>query len=386
MKELSNAVAIVGVDESDELGTLPHVSQLSLHLQAIHNAVADAGLKISDVDGIFTAGQHSPALLGEALGIRPRYIDGTSVGGCSFIIMMGHALLALHHGLCDVAVISHGESGRSGTGVTRARDTSLVGQYETPYGFGGAPTYFGMITNRHMHDHGTTLEDWAQVAVSTREWAALNPKAKFRDPITVQDVLDSRPMFYPFNLLNICLVTDAGGAVVLTRADRAKDCAKKPVYLRGAGEATEHVFVTEMQNMPFSEATHMSGEKAFQMAGVSPGDFDHVMLYDAFSSGPPIMLESLGFCKPGQGVSYFEPGKSNPGGSLPINTNGGGLSYTHSGMYGIFPLIEATRQQRGECGDRQVPNCNLSLVNGMGGMLSAAGTVVLSTEDRKSVV
>lgn len=380
MKELSNSVCIVGVDESDELGTLPHVSQLSLHLQSIHNAVADAGLKISDVDGIFTAGQHSPALLGEALGIRPRYIDGTSVGGCSFIIMVGHALLALHHGLCNVAVISHGESGRSGTGVTRGRDTSLVGQYESPYGFGGAPTYFGMITNRHMYEHGTTLEQWANVAVSTREWACLNPKAKFRDPLTVQDVLDSRPMFYPFNLLNICLVTDAGGAVVLTRADRAKDCAKKPVYVRGAGEATEHVMVTEMQNMPFSEATRMSGEKAFAMAGVSHNDFDHVMLYDAFTSGPPIMLESLGFCKPGEGVSFFEPGRSNPGGSLPINTNGGGLSYTHSGMYGIFPLIEATRQQRGECGDRQVPNCNLSLVNGMGGMLSAAGTVVLSTE------
>ncbi|MGY8937486.1 MAG: thiolase C-terminal domain-containing protein [Alphaproteobacteria bacterium] len=380
MKELSNSVAIVGVDESDELGTLPNVSQLSLHVQAVHNAVADAGLKVSDVDGIFTAGQHSPALLGEALGIRPRYVDGTSVGGCSFIIMVGHALLALHHGLCNVAVISHGESGRTGTGVTRARDTSLVGQYETPYGFGGAPTYFGMITNRHMHEHGTTLEQWANVAVSTREWACLNPKAKFRDPITVQDVLDSRPMFYPFNLLNICLVTDAGGAVVLTRADRAKDCAKKPVYVRGAGEATEHCFVTEMQNIPFSESTRMSGEKAFEMAGVTPSDFDHVMLYDAFSSGPPIMLESLGFCKPGEGVSFFEPGRSNPGGSLPINTNGGGLSYTHSGMYGIFPLIEATRQQRGECGDRQVPDCNLSLVNGMGGMLSAAGTVVLSTE------
>ena len=380
MKELSNSVAIVGVDESDELGTLPNVSQLSLHVQAVHNAVADAGLKVSDVDGIFTAGQHSPALLGEALGIRPRYVDGTSVGGCSFIIMVGHALLALHHGLCNVAVISHGESGRTGTGVTRARDTSLVGQYETPYGFGGAPTYFGMITNRHMHEHGTTLEQWANVAVSTREWACLNPKAKFRDPITVQDVLDSRPMFYPFNLLNICLVTDAGDAVVLTRADRAKDCAKKPVYVRGAGEATEHCFVTEMQNIPFSESTRMSGEKAFEMAGVTPSDFDHGMLYDAFSSGPPIMLESLGFCKPGEGVSFFEPGRSNPGGSLPINTNGGGLSYTHSGMYGIFPLIEATRQQRGECGDRQVPDCNLSLVNGMGGMLSAAGTVVLSTE------
>lgn len=380
MKELSNSVCIVGVEESDQLGTLPDTSQLSLHLQSIQNAVNDAGLKISDVDGIFTAGQHSPALLGEALGITPRYIDGTSVGGCSFIIMAGHAMLALHHGLCDVAVISHGESGRSGVGVTRGRDTSLSGQFETPYGFGGAPTYFGMITTRHMHDYGTTLEQWAQVAVSTRAWACLNPKARFRDPLTIEDVLNSRPMFYPFNLLNICLVTDAGGAVVLTRADRAKDCAKKPIYIRGAGEGTEHVMVTEMKNLPLSEATRLSGEKAFNMAGVSHGDFDHIMLYDAFTSGPPVMLESLGFCKPGEGVSFFEEGRSTPGGSLPINTNGGGLSYTHSGMYGIFPMIEATRQLRGECGDRQVPNAKLSLVNGMGGMLSAAGTLVLSNE------
>lgn len=289
-------------------------------------------------------------------------------------------MVALHHGLCDVAVISHGESGRSGTGVTRARDTSLSGQFEMPYGFGGAPTYFGMLTTRHMHEYGTTLEQWAQVAVSTRAWAALNPKAKFRDPLTIEDVLNSRPMFYPFNLLNICLVTDAGGAVVMTRADRAKDCAKKPVYVRGAGEATEHVMVTHMLDIPRSTATRMSGDKAFKMAGVSHGDFDHIMLYDAFTSGPPIMLEALGFCEPGEGVSFFEDGRSTPGGSLPINTNGGGLSYTHSGMYGIFPLIEAARQLRGECGDRQVPNAKVSLVNGMGGMLSAAGTVVLSNE------
>jgi acetyl-CoA acetyltransferase len=380
MKELSNSVAIVGVDESDEIGTLPNVSQLTLHLQAIHNAVADAGLKISDVDGIFTAGQHSPALLGEALGIAPRYIDGTSVGGCSFIIMVGHAMLALHHGLCDVAVVSHGESGRSGTGVTRARDTSLSGQFEMPYGFAGAPSYFGMITTRHMHDYGTTLEQWADVAVSTRAWAGLNPKAKFRDPITVKDVLESKRLFYPFNRLNICLVTDAGGAVVLTRADRAKDCAKKPVYVRGAGEGTEHVMVTNMADLPLSRATTISGNKVFEMAGVTHGDFDHIMLYDAFTSGPPIMLESLGFCEPGEGVTFFEDGRSTPGGSLPINTNGGGLSYTHTGMYGIFPIIEAVRQQRGECGDRQVPGARLSLVNGMGGMLSAAGTIVLSHE------
>jgi acetyl-CoA acetyltransferase len=380
LRELSNSVCIVGVDESDEIGTLPHKSQLALHLEAITNAVRDAGLKITDVDGIFTAGQHSPALLGEALGITPRYVDGTSVGGCSFMILVEHAVAALHHHLCDVAVVSHGESGRSGVGVTRSRDTSISGQYEIPYGFGAAPTYFGLITTRHMHEYGTTLEQWAQVAVSTRAWAALHPKAMFRDPLTIEDVLNSRPICYPFNILNICLVTDAGGAAVLTRADRAQDCAKKPVYVRGTGEGTEHVSVTQMKGLPLSEATRIAGQRAFAMAGVTHSDFDHIMLYDAFTSGPPIMLESLGFAKPGEGVYFFENGRSTPGGSLPINTNGGGLSYTHSGMYGIFPIIEATRQQRGECGARQVPNAKLSLVNGMGGMLSAAGTLILSHE------
>jgi acetyl-CoA acetyltransferase len=294
--------------------------------------------------------------------------------------MVGHAVAALHHRLCDVAVVTHGESGKSQVGVSPRRDTSLSGQYETPYGFGGAPTYFGMITTRHMHVYGTTLEQWAQVAVSTRKWAALNPKARMREPLTVEDVLKSRPVCYPFNLLNICLVTDAGGAVVLTRADRAKDCAKKPVYVRGAGEATEHVMVTQMADLTFSHATRMSGEKAFAMAGVTHKDFNHIMLYDAFTSGPPIMLESLGFAKRGEGVHFFEEGRSTPGGTLPINTNGGGLSYTHTGMYGIFPMIEAARQLRGECGARQVPGASLSLVNGMGGMLSAAGTLVLSND------
>ena len=380
MKYLKNTACIVGADESDEIGTLPGKSQLTLHLEAVHNAVRDAGLRIQDVDGIFTAGQHSPATIAEALGVIPRYVDGTTVGGCSFIIMAGHAMLALHHGLCDVAVISHGESGRSGVGVSPRRDTAIPGQFEAPYGFGGAPTYFGLITTRHMHEFGTTLEQWAQVAVSTRKWAALNPKAKNREPLTVQDVLNSRPVVWPFNVLNICLVTDAGGAVVLTRPDRARDCAKKPVWVRGTGEATEHVSVTQMKKLTFSEATRMSGERAFAMAGLSHRDVNHIMLYDAFTSGPPIMLESLGFAKPGEGVRFFEEGRSTPGGTLPINTNGGGLSYTHTGMYGIFPIIEAARQLRGECGARQVPNARLSLVNGMGGMLSAAGTLVLSNE------
>jgi acetyl-CoA acetyltransferase len=380
MRALSNSTCIVGVDESDEIGTLPGKSQLTLHVEAINNAVRDAGLKVADIDGVFTAGQHSPATIAEAIGVIPRYLDGTTVGGCSFIIMVGHAMLALHHGLCDVAVISHGESGRSGVGVTPRRDTALPGQYELPYGFGGAPTYFGLITTRHMHEYGTTLEQWAQVAVSTRQWAALNPKARNRDPLTVQDVLNSRPVVWPFNILNICLVTDAGGAVVMTRADRARDTAKKPVYVRGAGEGAEHVMLTQMRNLTFSEATRVSGEKAFAMAGVGPRDFNHLMFYDAFTSGPPLMLESLGFCKPGEGVHYVAEGRSTPGGTLPINTNGGGLSYTHSGMYGIFPIIESVRQLRGECGPRQVPKVRLSLVNGMGGMLSAAGTLVLASE------
>ncbi|HEU5321151.1 MAG TPA: thiolase [Methylomirabilota bacterium] len=380
LRDLSNVACIVGADESDELGTLPHKSQLSLHVEAVTNAVRDAGLKVSDVDGVFTAGQHSPATIGEALGVTPRYVDGTTVGGCSFIIMVGHAVAALHHGLCDVALISHGESGRSQVGVSPRRDTAIPGQYEAPYGFGGAPTYFGLITTRHMHEYGTTLEQWAQVAVSTRQWAALNPKALRRDPLTVADVLKARPVVWPFTVLNICLVTDAGGAVVLTRADRAKDCAKKPVFVRGLGEGTEHVSLTQMKDLTFSEATRISGDKAFRMAGVGTNDFQHIMLYDAFTSGPPIMLESLGVAKRGEGVHWFAEGRSTPGGSLPINTNGGGLSYTHTGMYGIFPILEAARQLRGECGPRQVPNLKTSLVNGMGGMLSAAGTLVLSTD------
>jgi acetyl-CoA acetyltransferase len=231
-----------------------------------------------------------------------------------------------------------------------------------------------------MHEHGTTLEDWAQVAVSTRAWACLNPRAKFRDPITVADVLNSRPVCYPFNRFNICLVTDAGGAVVLTRPDRARDLKKPPVFVRGAGEGTEHVLMTQMKDLTFSQATRIAGEKAFRMADVGPADFDHVMLYDAFTAGPPIMLESLGFAPPGEGVAFFADGRSAPGGSLPTNTNGGGLSYTHTGMYGIFPIVESVRQLRGECGPRQVPDVGLSLVNGMGGMLSAAGTLVLANE------
>lgn len=385
IRALSNAACIVGAAESDEIGVVPHKSQLTLQLEAIHNAIDDAGLNVADIDGLFTTGgvttanQHSPIQVAEALGIVPRYVDGTSIGGCSYLIMVGHALAAIYHGLCDTAVIAHGESGRSRIGIGASRDAAISAQYDLPYGFNGAAiTYFGLLTTRHMHEYGTTLEQWAEVAVAARAWASLNPRAMHRDPISVADVLASRPVCYPFNLLNVCLVTDGGGAIVLTSPDRAKNCRKKPVYVRGAGEAVEHASVTQMRDLTFSEATRVSGAKAFEMADVGPGEIDHLMLYDAFTSGPPIMLESLGLSARGEGVHYFANGRASPGGKLPINTNGGGLSYTHTGMYGIFAIIEAVRQLRAESGTRQTPGVEISLVNGMGGTLSAAGTLILS--------
>jgi acetyl-CoA acetyltransferase len=369
----------VGVGESDQIGRVPTKSALSLSLEAVRNAADEAGISIGDIDGVFSA-SHSPLTVAEALGITPRYIDGTWVGGCSVIIMAGHAVAALHHGLCDVALITHGQSGHSriGGGGIRSLDPVVSGQFEAPFGFAAAAPYFALIATRHMHEYGTTLEDWARVATSTRAWATLNPRAMYREPLTVREVLTSRPICYPFNRLNVCLLTDGGGAVLMTRADRAVDGAKRPVYVLGSGEGAEHVTVSQMRRLTASEATRLSGEKAFTMADMTPADIDHVMLYDAFTSGPPIMLESLGFAAPGEGARFFDEGRATPGGRLPINTNGGGLSYTHTGMYGIFPIIEATRQLRGECGPRQVPGVRRSLVNGMGGMLSAAGTLILS--------
>lgn len=380
MRELSNKICIVGAAESDELGYLPGKSHMTLHLEAITNAAADAGIAVSEIDGIFTASQHTPAAIAEALGLTPRYIDGTWVGGCSFIIQVGHAMAALHHGLCDVALVTHGQSGRSRVGGTRPLDPYIPGSFEYPYGFQNATSYFSLITTRHMHVYGTAREQWAQVAVATRKWAALNPRAMKRDPLTVEDVLAAPQVCWPFGRLDICLVTDGGGALILMRADRARDCRKRPVYVKGAGEAVEHWSIQQMRNLEKSEATHISGDKAFRMAGVAPSDIDHVMLYDAFTSGPPIMLEALGFADPGEGVELFAEGRATPGGSLPINTNGGGLSYTHTGMHGMFPMIEAVHQLRGECGARQVPGVELSLVNGMGGYLSAAATLVLAND------
>ncbi|MFQ5875993.1 MAG: thiolase, partial [Dehalococcoidia bacterium] len=295
-KDPRGKIAIVGASEADEIGTLPNKSVLTLHAEAARNALDDAGLKKEDVDGLFTAGVNANQLT-EYMGLVPRYVDSTVVGGCSFIMHVEHAMLALDAGIINVAVITHGESGRSWVGVPpwRVDPSELYGQFEEPFGTFGPTTLFSLPATRHMHQYGTTREQMAEVAVATRKWAAMHPKAKMKDPITIDDVLNSRPICWPYNLLMCCLVTDAGGAVVLTRADRARDLEKKPVYILGTGEAVAHDMVFMMEDMTTSECARISGKAAFDMAGVTHKDIDVAELYDAFAFTPMLALEDLGF-------------------------------------------------------------------------------------------
>jgi acetyl-CoA acetyltransferase len=374
-------IAIVGVAESDEMGRLPHKSAFSLHTEAARNALADAGLDKRDVDAIFSAGLWMAAETAEYMGLTPRYVDGTQIGGCSFIAHVQHAMAAIEAGICEVALVTHGESGASRVAMPGTRfgvDATRM-QFEAPFGLAGPPTGYALAAARHMHEFGTTSEQLAEVAVATRKWAALNPRALMRDPLTVDDVLASRLIAWPLHLLDCCLVTDAGGAVVVTTAERARDLAKKPVLVLGTGEAATHVMVSQMPDFARWEAARLSGEQAFAMAGVAPADVDLAMLYDAFTIVPIMALEALGFCRPGEGGAFVAGQRTAPGGDFPMNTNGGGLSYTHTGMYGIFTLIEAVRQLRGECGARQVAGCELAVCHGLGGMFSAAATLVAGT-------
>lgn len=380
-QELRGKVAVVGADESDQIGEVPNKSTLHLQAEAIRNALNDAGLSLTDVDGLFTAGT-PVAVLAEYLGIMPRYFDGTSVGGCSYLVHVEHAMLALYHGLCDVAVISHGESGRSRVGAFRPimGEATPVGQFEAPFGTYGPTTLFPIPILRYMKEYGRTREEFAEVAVNTRKWATLNPRAMMRDPITVDDVLNSRLICYPLTLFMCCLVTDAAGALVLVRGDKAKEIRKDPIYILGTGEGLEHQQVAQMRDFTASRAFQLAGNRAFEMSGLKHEDIDFLELYDAFVHTPIYALEALGFAKQGEALDMIMSGRMAPGGDLPLNTNGGGLSYTHSGMYGMFALVEAIRQLRGERGDGQVPNAHIGLVHGVGGMFSASGTVIFSNQ------
>ena len=375
-------VAIVGAAETTELGRIPELSQIQLHADAALNTLRDAGLKPSDIDGSSTAGE-SPTGIAHYLGITPRWIDSTSVGGCSFIIHVRHAVAAIESGQCETVLITHGESGRSGIGRggRGGGRATLSGQFEAPFGPTGPPTMFTLPVLRYMKDFGLTHEQLAMVAVVQREWAGHNPRASFRDPITVEDVLASRMIAYPFHLLECCLVTDGGGALILTSADRAKDFPQPPVYVIGSGESVETPMISQMEDLTSSRAFRVAGADAMRSAGISHGDVDHMMVYDAFAHLPIYGLEDLGFCERGEAGAFIAEGHTRPGGALPLNTNGGGLSYMHSGMYGMYALQESVRQLRGVA-PAQVEGAEVSLCLGVGGMFGASGCVVLSRHEQ----
>lgn len=376
-------VIIAGAAETDSVGRLPDHSTLQLHLESAVNAVADAGISMRDIDGIATVNSPGPMQVAHALGISPRWMDGTGVGGTSFLLHVRHAAAAIQAGYASTVLITHGESGRSRVGADPfpRGASSIPGQFEAPYGTTGPTSTFTIPLLRYMKEYGLTHEQLAYVSVAQRKWAALNPRAMFRDPITVDDVLNSRLVAWPFHLLECCLVTDGGGALVVTSAERAGEFPKPPVYVLGTGEAMDAPMISQMED--FTEAKHfrLAGQQAFAEAGITTADVDHLMIYDAFSHVPIYGLEALGFVGKGEAGAFISDGNTEPGGSLPLNTNGGGLSYTHTGMYGMFLLQECVRQVRGEAA-AQVPDVNISLAVGNGGMFASSGILVLGRQPR----
>jgi acetyl-CoA acetyltransferase len=373
-------VAIVGASETREVGVLPDRSMIQLHAEAALLALADAGLTAADVDGVATAGP-LPLEVSHHLGLTPRWLDGTMVGGCSFMLHVRHAAAAIAAGEASVVLVTHGESGRSRVGVGGYRQNAAApqGQFEAPFGALAPYATFTVPALRFLHERGMGRRDLAEVVVAQREWAAGNPRAFRRKPVTVEQVLDGPPIAYPFTREMCCVVTDGGGALVLVSAERAADLpsAGHAVYLLGSGEASEAPMMSQMDDPGSFGAFRRASAEAFATAGVAPADIDHFMGYDAFAHLPLYMLEDVGFVGRGESGAFIADGHTRKGGRLPMNTNGGGLSYTHTGMYGMFAIQEAVRQLRGEAA-AQVPGVTISFVQGVGGFFWAAGSLVLS--------
>jgi acetyl-CoA acetyltransferase len=350
-------------------------------------ALADSGLSLRDVDGLFTAGtwgvpgsgQFQTAALAEYLGIDPRYADGTNVGGAAFEVHLGHAATAIEAGRCDVALISYGSTQRSGGSTRTWALPAFGGQYDFPFGLPAPIGGYALAAMRYLAETGVAGEELAEVAVAARTWAALNPAATKRDPITVADVLGSPLVSDPLHVLDCCLVTDGAGAVVVTTADRARDLPRQPVEILGWAEAQSHWTISQMPDLVSTGAAR-TGKAALEQAGLTLDDIDLLQIYDSFTITVLLTLEALGICKRGESGAFVAEGHTRPGGRLPMNTSGGGLAAAHPGMYGIFLIIEACRQLWQECGERQVLNPRTALVHGTGGQLSSSATCILSTE------
>jgi acetyl-CoA acetyltransferase len=381
-RTLRGAAALVGVADlvspTGELGTPAPV----LEARAVREALEDAGLTIADVDGVCHAG--ASMQLAEYLGVHPRFTDSTMTGGSSFEVHVEHAAAAIAAGLCDVVVGAYAGTPRydrgrgEGPRGPAGRPEPML-EWELPYGMRMPMGPYALAASRHMAQFGTTSEQLAQIAVSTRAWASLNPRARYRDPITVDDVLASPMESSPLHRLDCCLVTDGAGAFVLVSAERAKDLRRPPVYVLGAATAHDHQMITQMPDLTVTPGA-VCGPRALAMAGLAPSDVDVLMGYDSFTITALLHLEDLGFCAKGEGGPFAADGRLGPGGALPTNTNGGGLSYTHPGMYGMFLIVEAVRQLRGECEDRQVHGAQVAVAHGSGMVLSCMSTLVLGTE------
>lgn len=382
MTDLSQRIAIVGAAESD-LGRVPGLSVLELQGQAARRALLDAGLTLKDVDGVFahTDDKFSSLQVAEYLNIHPRFLDSTNVGGMSNILHVRHAMAAISAGLCSVALITYGSTQLSDGSRKLAPSgedaRSPRGQYITPYGQLNPIGYYAMVAQRHMHQYGTTREALAEVALAARRWAMLNPKAYRREPTSLEEILASSPIAEPLHQRDCCLVTDGGGAIVVTTADRARDLRQPPVHVLGIAEAFAHHYTPFETRDWLDTRVAQTAQAALDMAGLTRKDIDVVQIYDHFTIGVIQSLAELGFCKRGEGKDFVAGGRLGPGGDFPINTSGGGLSYNHPGMFGMLLLIEAIKQLRHECGQRQLPRAQRALVHAPGLVFSANTTLIL---------
>ena len=380
---LSRSAAVVGVAEFG-CGRSPGESVLTLQAKAAQRALADAGLAFGDIDGLFVSGypyaERPAVLLSEYLGIHPAWVDSTNVGGGGFVLALEHAAAAIAAGLCTTVLISYGSTQySSGLRKLGGRAPEFGYQFEVPHGLPQPLGAYALAATRHMHEFGTTSEQLAEIAVAARAWALLNEDAPRRGELTVEDVLSSPMIASPLHALDCCLVTDGAGAVIVTSAERARDLRRPAVLIAGTAYAHSHETVTSMPDLTVTAAA-VSGPLAFARAGVTPADIDVVQTYDSFTITTLLALEDLGFCAKGEGGAFVSDGRIAPGGAFPVNTSGGGLSYCHPGMFGIFLVIEAVRQLRGEAGARQVAGAERAICHGVGGQLSATATAVLERQ------
>ncbi|HKT17699.1 MAG TPA: thiolase family protein [Stellaceae bacterium] len=362
--------AIVGVGES-EIGRRLGRSAMALHLEAAKRALDDAGLGRDAIDGIISRPSHSSpqfnysGVLAGRLGIAPTYFTDIALSGAASAAMILDAVAAIEAGLCTTVLCVSGDAQTGRGGHRRGGAVNWLDDFEQPFGMLGAPESYGLAARRHMHEYGTTSEQFGAVAVACRKHAALNPSATFRAPMTLVDHQSSRYVAEPFRLLDCCPVTDGAAAVIVTSAERARDLAQKPVYLLGLGQGFTHSDLAYTPSMT-TVAMKSAAERAYAMAKLGPKDIDVAQLYDCFTYVVIVTLEDYGFCAKGEGGTFVEDGRIELGGALPVNTGGGLLSHGHAS--GALLISEAATQMRGLGGARQVAGAETAIVSGQCGV------------------